>query len=35
LGMRERVSSLGGQLFLQSAPGRGFQVQAVLPLEAA
>jgi two-component system sensor histidine kinase UhpB len=35
LGMRERVSSLGGQLLLRSAPGRGFQVQALLPLEAA
>ena len=35
LGMRERVSSLGGQLRLRSAPGQGFLVQAVLPLEAA
>lgn len=34
LGMRERVSSLGGQLQLRSAPGLGFQVLVQLPLEA-
>ncbi|WP_197320214.1 sensor histidine kinase [Saccharomonospora sp. NB11] len=32
-GMRERVSLLGGTLSVDSAPGRGFRIDAVLPLE--
>ena len=34
LGMRERVASLGGQLHLFSQPGKGFTVEAKLPLES-
>jgi two-component system sensor histidine kinase DegS len=32
-GMRERVESVGGQLVLYSAPGRGTTVEAVIPME--
>jgi len=32
-GMRERVESVGGQLFLYSAPGRGTTVEVVIPLQ--
>jgi signal transduction histidine kinase len=32
-GMRERVESVGGQLVLYSAPGRGTTVEAVIPIE--
>ena len=32
-GMRERVESVGGQLVLYSAPGRGTTVEVVIPLE--
>ena len=32
-GMRERVESVGGQLSLYSAPGRGTTVEVVIPLE--
>ena len=35
LGMRERVSSLGGRLVLQSAPTQGFCVLVELPLVSA
>lgn len=33
LGMRERVEQAGGELRLASAPGRGTQVQATIPLD--
>lgn len=32
IGMHERVEALGGSLDIVSAPGRGFHIQAVLPL---
>lgn len=32
-GMRERVESLGGRLYLRSAPGQGTTVEAVIPLD--
>ena len=32
-GMRERVESVGGQLLLYSAPGRGTTVEVVIPVE--
>ncbi|WP_433409661.1 sensor histidine kinase [Saccharomonospora azurea] len=32
-GMRERVALLGGELSVDSAPGRGFRIDADLPLE--
>ena len=32
-GMRERVESVGGQLILYSAPGRGTTVEVVIPTE--
>ena len=35
IGMRERVSALGGELSLVTAPHAGFKVCAVLPLPAA
>jgi two-component system sensor histidine kinase UhpB len=35
VGMRERVSALGGELTLATAPGEGFTVTAMLPLPAA
>jgi signal transduction histidine kinase len=35
IGMRERVSALGGELTLATAPGEGFTVTAMLPLHAA
>jgi signal transduction histidine kinase len=31
VGLRERVEALAGQLELDSAPGRGVQVKAVMP----
>ena len=31
-GMRERVNRLGGSLSIQSAPGKGTQVEARIPL---
>jgi signal transduction histidine kinase len=31
-GMRERVESVGGQLWIHSAPGRGTTVKAIIPL---
>jgi signal transduction histidine kinase len=34
LGMRERVTALGGTLTARGTPGVGFRVEAVLPLEA-
>jgi two-component system sensor histidine kinase UhpB len=35
LGMRERSSSLGGQLKLTSKPGQGLQIQVQLKLEVS
>jgi signal transduction histidine kinase len=35
LGMRERVSALGGGLDIESAPGRGTQLTITIPLEGA
>jgi signal transduction histidine kinase len=35
LGMRERVTALGGTLTVQRAPGAGLRLEAVIPLEAA
>jgi signal transduction histidine kinase len=35
LGMRERVTALGGTLTVQSAPGAGLRLEATIPLEAA
>jgi signal transduction histidine kinase len=35
LGMRERVTALGGSLTVEPAPGTGLRVEAVIPLEAA
>lgn len=32
-GMRERVESVGGQLILCSAPGRGTTIEVIIPLE--
>ncbi|MFZ5580563.1 MAG: PAS domain S-box protein [Pseudomonadota bacterium] len=31
VGMRERVHGLGGQLAIESAPGRGVRIQAIIP----
>ncbi len=33
VGMRERIRSVGGQLSIESAPGQGTAIQAVIPLE--
>ena len=33
-GMRERIESVDGQLILHSAPGRGTNVEAVIPVDA-
>lgn len=33
VGMRERVESLGGRFRIESAPGRGVRITAVLPLQ--
>jgi signal transduction histidine kinase len=33
VGIRERVASLGGEFRIESAPGRGTRVLAVLPLQ--
>ena len=33
IGMRERVAALAGRLAVTSAPGRGFQLQAQIPVE--
>jgi len=35
VGMRERVSALGGELTLATRPGEGFTVKAILPLPIA
>ena len=35
LGMRERVTALGGTLTVEPAPGTGLRVEAVIPREAA
>jgi signal transduction histidine kinase len=35
LGMRERVTALGGTLTVQPAPRSGLRVEAVIPREAA
>jgi two-component system, NarL family, sensor histidine kinase UhpB len=35
VGMRERVSALGGELTLATRPGEGFTVKAMLPLPSA
>jgi two-component system sensor histidine kinase UhpB len=35
IGMRERVSALGGDLTLATGPGQGFQVSALLPMPAS
>ena len=35
LGMRERVTAVGGSLDLQSQPGRGFRLEATIPIGAA
>jgi signal transduction histidine kinase len=32
--MRERIAALAGRLEVSSTPGRGFQLQAQLPVEA-
>ena len=34
IGMRERVAALAGRLAVSSTPGRGFQLQAQIPVEA-
>ena len=34
IGMRERVAALAGRLEVSSTPGRGFQLQAQIPVEA-
>jgi signal transduction histidine kinase len=34
-GMRERLAEFGGQLEFETAPGRGFSLEAWLPLENA
>jgi signal transduction histidine kinase len=34
-GMRERVELIGGRLWLESAPARGFSVTASIPLAGA
>jgi len=34
LGMRERVSTLGGSLTVGDAPGSGVRVEAIIPHEA-
>ena len=33
IGMRERVAALGGRLEITSAPGRGFELKAQIPVE--
>jgi len=33
VGMRERVISLGGQIDISSAPGRGTAIAVVIPLD--
>lgn len=33
IGMRERVAALGGRLEISSAPGRGFELNAQIPVE--
>ncbi|HEY6925671.1 MAG TPA: ATP-binding protein, partial [Steroidobacteraceae bacterium] len=33
IGMRERVAALGGRLEISSAPGRGFELQARIPID--
>jgi signal transduction histidine kinase len=33
IGMRERVAALAGRLAVTSTPGRGFQLQAQIPVE--
>ncbi|MBI4169189.1 MAG: sensor histidine kinase, partial [Acidobacteria bacterium] len=33
IGMRERLSALGGQLTIDSAPGRGTDLRIIIPLE--
>ncbi len=35
LGMRERVTAVGGSLDLHSEPGRGFRIEATIPIGAA
>jgi signal transduction histidine kinase len=35
LGMRERVTAVGGSLEVRSEPGRGFRIEAMIPLGAA
>jgi signal transduction histidine kinase len=35
MGMRERVEALGGRFRLESQPGRGVTVTAVIPVNAA
>src|SRR5262249_27642794 len=35
LGMRERVTALGGTLTVEHAPGAGLRLEAMIPLEAA
>jgi signal transduction histidine kinase len=35
LGIRERVTTLGGTLQIGGAPGRGFRIEAVIPVGAA
>jgi signal transduction histidine kinase len=35
LGMRERVESLGGEFHIETAPGRGTRVVALLPYQVA
>ena len=32
LGMRERVETLGGTLCIESTPGKGTQIEAMIPL---
>jgi two-component system sensor histidine kinase UhpB len=34
LGMRERAALLGGEIQIRTAPGSGFELTAILPLEA-
>jgi nitrate/nitrite-specific signal transduction histidine kinase len=35
MGMKERAESLGGQLVIQSAPGRGTQIKLCVPISGA
>jgi signal transduction histidine kinase len=35
LGIHERVTSLGGLLTVDGAPGRGFRIEAVIPMAAS